>query len=260
MARSRSKRKAGKPKTESKKTAPLKIPIQKILRYGLVFAAVPSFYVLAKNSTYFDLANVRMVNGHHVSNPAKAEIISLYKGRNIFEIDINAIAGRIKNRHPVIKSAVVRRILPDTLEIYVIPRVPVAIIQGRENFPVDRTGMVLPPLEKPKNIPIITGLSIWLNPRIGEKIETKRLGSAFLLIDALGEVELRSEDRVVSIDASNYRNLSAYLKNGIEVKIGDENFSDRLIGLRSTLENSDLNKENIRYIDLRFRDVVIGPK
>jgi len=215
---------------------------------------------MARNSSYFNVSHIKIVDDLGMSAIDRTEMLSLYKGRNIFEIDINSLAARVRNQHPIIKQAVVKRVLPNTLEIEIVPRVPVATIRSRELYAVDRTGMILPLNGKNSDLPVITGLSIWLNPRVGQRLESQRLESAFLLIDALREVSFRSDNEIVSIDASNYRNLSAYLRNGIEIKIGNEDFPGRLKNLKATLENPDLNKDNMRYIDLRFRDVVIGPK
>ena len=96
--------------------------------------------------------------------------------------------------------------------------------------------------------------------RARELVENPKIRNAFLLLDALDESSTLSDYTVTAIDVSSYRNLSFYLENGIEVKIGGEDFPNRLKKLKITLANPDLDKENIKYIDLRFKGVVIGPK
>lgn len=61
------------------------------------------------------------------------------------------------------------------------------------------------------------------------------------------------------IDAGDLENLSFYLASGVEVRIGPENFKDRLETLSRTLKDPRLVMDKIKYIDLRFKDVVIGP-
>ncbi|MBI1976085.1 MAG: cell division protein FtsQ, partial [Candidatus Omnitrophica bacterium] len=51
-----------------------------------------------------------------------------------------------------------------------------------------------------------------------------------------------------------------YLRSGIQVKMGKEMFPERLRVLSKTLEQLNVPQEQIRYIDLRFDDPVIGPK
>ena len=63
-----------------------------------------------------------------------------------------------------------------------------------------------------------------------------------------------------TIDAGDVRNILLYLKNGVEVRMGGEDFEDRLDVLQKTLRDTRLVMDKIKYIDVRFKDVVIGPK
>lgn len=245
---------------EPKKIAPIKLPIKKILQISMIFVIIPSLYMIIKHSDYFNLAGIKVIDERSTAAALDEELLKQYRGRNIFDIDIDLLAAGIESDYPTIKRAVVSRTLPDTLEIEIMPRAAVALLSSHEYFPVDRTGMVLPPAAKGEGLPVINGLSIWLNPRAGERLESKQLDIAFLLLDALKESAFRSDYTVTTINATNSSNLSFYLKNGIEVKIGRKAFPDRLKMLKATLEKPDLDKGNIRYVDLRFRDVVIGPR
>jgi cell division protein FtsQ len=263
MAKNKSNKKPQKQqkqKNEPRRIAPLKLPTKKILHFAVVFALVPLSYALLKNSPYSRVAYVKVIDRHRATDLKRDELLRLYKGRNIFDVDINSLASRIKNEHPIIEDALVKRVLPDTLEIDIIPRVPVAVIKSREYFPVDRTGMILPPQRDSHRLPVITGLSFWLGPRAGEKLETEKFKNAFLLIEALKDTRFPRGYKRATINAANHRNLSFYFENGIEVKIGGEDFPERLKKLSSTLARRDLDKGMIKYIDLRFKDVVIGPK
>ena len=46
----------------------------------------------------------------------------------------------------------------------------------------------------------------------------------------------------------------------MEIKIGNNHFIERLKILDQTLKTLALDTAKIRYIDLRFDDVVIGPR
>ncbi len=234
--------------------------VKGILRVAVIFVLIAAIYLFLGNSRYFKLDTIKVIDKSHATALKAGDLLSIYKGRNIFGIDINSLSSKIKRDTPVIKHAIVKRVLPNKLEIDIIPRVPIAKIKSHGYFPIDRTGMVLSPEIKTEKLPIITGFSIWLNPKVGTPLENPQVRNAFLLIDALGESAILSDYAVSAIDVSNYRNLSFYLENGIEVKIGSEDFLDRLNRLKTTFAKPELDKENIKYIDLRFKDVVIGGK
>lgn len=234
--------------------------VKRILRVAVIFVLIAAIYLFLGNSRYFKLDTIEVIDKSHATALKAGDLLSIYKGRNIFDIDIDSLSSQIKRDIPTIKHAIVKRVLPNKLEIDIIPRVPIAKIKSHGYFPIDRTGMVLSPEIKTEKLPIITGFSVWLSPKVGTSLENPQVRNAFLLIDALGESAILSDYAVSAIDVSNYRNLSFYLENGIEVKIGSEDFLDRLNRLKTTFAKPELDKENIKYIDLRFKDVVIGGK
>lgn len=235
---------------------------KKALRIALVLAVIAAAGLAIRNSRYFKLESVEVVDVSCAAAGLETDgSLQANMGRNIFDIDIASLASRIETTYPAIKKAVVKRILPNRLEIDIIPRLPVAKIKDRRGyFPVDKTGMVLSPDMKSGRLPVIIGFSMWRRPRAGERLKNEQLKNTFRLIDAINETSVSLYYEVTTIDASSNRNLSLYLGSGIEVKIGGEDFSGRLKKLKEILADPDLDKDNIKYIDLRFKDVVIGPK
>ena len=130
-------------------------------------------------------------------------------------------------------------------------------------YPINKNGLILSiPLtnDTKSTLPIVKGLRIWSDIKSGSTVDDVGIKKALLLLDALKENKLPYEYYVVTIDIANPKNISFYLKNGTEVRIGEEDFSNRLNTLKKVLDNLNLDKDTIKYIDLRFRDVVIGPK
>ena len=83
--------------------------------------------------------------------------------------------------------------------------------------------------------------------------------------DALGGYEPRkyripSLKEVFLPSAGDIKNLSFYLNDTLEIRIGYENFGQRLGHLRKTLRDPRFAVAKIKYIDLRFDDIVISPK
>lgn len=260
MARKKPTKKIKKQKISQKRIAFIKLPIKQIFHFIFILALLCAFYIFFKNSSYFNLTDIKIIDSQRVSELNEKAFFKLYKGRNIFDVDVKFISDRIKNDFPVIKEAHVTRVLPNRLEIEIIPRVAAALVKSNGHFPVDRSGVVLPSRMESEDLPVITGLSYLFLPRAGEKLNNPQLESAFLLLDALRKNNIMRDYKVTAIDASNHKNLSFYLANSIEVKIGDEGFPEKLKMLKMALARKDLDKDSIKYIDLRFRDIVIGPK
>lgn len=244
---------------ELKKIRPLLLT-KNFLWAAVILSLILAAFIFLKKSPYFAINNITVVDLARATSLTTGDLLRLYKGRNIFDVDIGSISSRIKGDYPVVKEVAVKRVMPGSLKITVVPRIPVAKVKMREYFPVDKTGMVLSPDMRSERVPVIVGVSSWLRPRVGERLKSLQLTSAFGLIDALKEGSFLSGYEVSVIDVSNYKNPSFYLESGIEVKVGSGNFADKLKKLKTTLANPDLDKDNIKYIDLRFEGVVIGPK
>jgi len=73
-------------------------------------------------------------------------------------------------------------------------------------------------------------------------------------------MKFSQDHEIHMIDVSDGRNISFYIEGGIEIKIGGEDFRARLLMLIKTLESVRLDKSQIKYIDLRFGSVIIGPR
>ncbi len=258
--KNKKKRKKDPKKIDIKRIDFKKIPVKKILFTLAVVALVATTHFFFKNSSYFKVEEIKIVEKNHTSSLIAEGLLKYYGGRNIFDMDIKALSSMLKSDYPVIMDATVRRILPNKLEISIALRVPIAKIKSHGFFPIDSSGMVLPLDMESGQLPVITGFSMWMKPRVGKRLESKQLEGAFLLLNSLKESEFSLRYNVTSIDVSNYQNLSFYLENGMEVKIGGEDFIKRIKSLNETLENPDLDLDSIKYIDLRFTDVVIGPK
>ena len=256
MAKKMKRKKKAEPKVVFKR----KIPIKKILPFAIILVLILTSYVFLKNSPYFSVKKISIVDIDYASGIEASDLIRIYKGRNIFNIDIKSLSSRMRDDHPFIKDVVVKRVLPEMLEISILSRVPVAKIKSKGYLPIDNAGMVLSSRLVSEDLPVITGVSLWIRPRAGEKIKNKKVNNALMLLEALKESSTIRKYGLREINVRDTRNLSFFLKNGIEVKIGDEEFSTRIKRLSTTLSDTSLDKDNIKYIDVRFRDVVIGPK
>ena len=196
-----------KAKNEGVLISPKKLLTKRVSRLAVILILIAVIYLFFANSPYFKLEAIEVIDRSRVNVVNADKLLSVYKGRNMFGIDINSISAQIKRDASFIKHAIVKRVLPNKLEVEIIGRIPVAKLKSHKYFPIDRAGMVLPPDTKTGKLPIIMGLSIWLRPKAGTELNNPQIESAFSLIDAFNESSWMSDDTVSAIDVSNYKNL-----------------------------------------------------
>lgn len=202
------------------------------------------------------------VEGESIANSyLSRELSDVGLDDNIFALSIKNIEKSIKNSYFEIKDIRVERIFPNKLILYVIKRKAIALIGSKYHYPVDEEGMVLKDVSRTRRegLPLIRG--IYLTKRdIGKKCASPKLAKSLKLLKELAKSNIPESYDISEIDAAGRKNLSFYIDDGLEIKIGGDNFRNRLKQLGKVLNDPDIDLKGIRYIDLRFKDVVIGPK
>ena len=190
------------------------------------------------------------------------QILNMYKGKNVFTINLKYIANNLWHAYPDAKDIVVQIAPPDKLIVNMKFRRPVALVKGEKLYPIDEEGFVLPSVDPStlSNLPVIEGVSIRYDEKRGKKSSSRNLQLALGLLRDIKESRFAMEYSVGSVNAQDIKNLSFYLKSGTEIRIGCEDFKDKLETLRRTLKEPRLALDRVEYIDLRFGDAVIGPR
>jgi len=180
-------------------------------------------------------------------------------GSNIFELDAQKLAERIKKRFPTFYNIRVTRVLPCKLDILARERIPVAIVRKEVYYLFDAQGVAIAsfPLNAVLNYPLIVGLDNKLPKiQVGVSYETKALKIP-LRLALLLRVRIPAL-RIVKIDAADLDNLVFYLNNDIQVKMGNRDFEERLNLLSVILKSLGTEITNVLYIDLRLKEPVIS--
>lgn len=189
-------------------------------------------------------------------------LLSSYKGRNIFRIDLKTIDGYLQSSYPDAREIRVRVELPDKIVVKMKFRKPVALVRTSGLYAVDEDGFVLPTanVEQLKELPVIEGVNVRYDERRLRQSSSGNLKIALGLLKEIKASRFMANYGVGSINAEDARNLSFSLKNGVEVRMGCEDFKGGLAMLEQTLKDPRLLMDKIKYIDVRFKDAVIGPK
>ncbi len=234
------------------------IPLMAICLVLFLYQGIKLIFV---KSPYFKISRIDIIPGTDLVNLDKSEVLESLKGKNIFTVDIKNTARAIHTDYPELKKVVVKRVMPDMLQVVIVPRIPVALIKAFKYFPVDEEAVMLSPQSDVKEgLPIITGISIWARPKKGEILRSDRINSALALLKGIKESKILTEYSLQRIDVSNIRNIAFYLDNALEIKIGHGDLREKLKKLSMVLNDPKIDIDNLEYIDLRFKDTVLGPK
>jgi hypothetical protein len=90
--------------------------------------------------------------------------------------------------------------------------------------------------------------------------DSRRINEALTLLKEITSSGILDTHTLVEIDIASIRNAIFFLEDGLEIKIGHEDYAKRLDNLKGVLGDPKLKTVDIMYIDLRFKEPVIGPK
>ncbi len=227
---------------------------------GLLFGSVVAYAI---NSPTFELQEVRVLNAGTLSAQQAFNFCELRPGENLITLDLVNVQQVIKRKHPEFKEVSVRRVLPNRIEVLLKRRTPVAQVAFSRYVQVDKDLVLLPGsgVAPFRNLTIIEGTPV---PRpglyVGVTVKDSSTRKALKLMEIIKNSNILKKHTLTKIDIGDPKNISLVVDGDIEIKIGNSHFMDRLKILDQTLRTVDLDRNKIRYIDLRFDDVVVGPR
>jgi cell division protein FtsQ len=181
-------------------------------------------------------------------------------GMNLWKLDTDAVTARVAAL-PEIGRAELIRDLPNRVTILVEERRPFTLVNTGRLHWLDEDGRVLGEIGRAvaSPAPVITGLTE------DEVAQMKTAPSSKARI-AIGVIRalLRSgsplAEEISEIDMSRRDGPVLYTVDGIEVRLGTEEWEERLARLEGVLAQMARQGTSVIGIDLRFRDQVILTK
>lgn len=241
----------------------------------LLAMAISSFAIYKGVQNYITTSNYFKVRELTIEGITDARYLGLIKeeilGTNIFRVDTRKLSERIRRRFLTFYSVIATRVLPSRLLIEAKERLPVAVLKRDLYYVFDTQGVALSSFATPEflDFPIITGLENRI-PRIKVGIAyplsvlERPLYLARILKTAASDIAASmpqgSASRVTKIDAGDINNLSFYLGEDIQVRVGRDDFQQRVGLLPSILRSLSAELYSVRYIDLRLKEPVILTK
>lgn len=226
----------------------------------LALACVAATVGLRHLLTGSDVLRVRDIRVAGLQRLTAADIEALIadvRGATIVRIDLDRVREALR-ASPWIADAAARRVVPRTLELTIVERVPVGVARFPSGlFLIDETGTLVDrfgPKYADLDLPIVDGFETV--PRPGLRVEPARAQLAARILRALAARPdlLR---RVSQVDVSDDRNAVAMLEGDPALlHLGHERFAERLQTYVDMAPALHERVQAIDYIDLRFEERV----
>ncbi|SFT72087.1 cell division protein FtsQ [Selenomonas sp. GACV-9] len=219
---------------------------------GLLFLLIcGGFMAIVVYSPLFTLQRI-VINGSNYLN--QQDIMTagrIYQGTPLFQLQTDVITQNLM--HDLrIESAIVRRRLPDTIEVDIVERTPVATAAcdyGYVDF--DRQGKVINSYRSLKKmpIPLITGIVLH-DLYIGDDNRDEVVA---WILQFLQQLDAEALNQVSEVNISNPKMIVAYTTNSVQIRLGDRDRMEEKVKLtQDFLLNLPNNRHQIDYVDFSY--------
>jgi cell division protein FtsQ len=216
--------------------------------------AVWRVVTLVTESPTFDVAHIALHGTDRLSRGEAMALIGELRGRNILSIRLADWRERLMTS-PWVEDAVVRRVLPNTLDVVVRERTPMGIARiGRDLYLIDQHGTVIDefgPSYADLDLPVIDGLA--QPPREGAPVvdQGRTALAARLLDDVARHAQIAA--LVSQIDVRDVRDAVVLLDGDtVMLRLGDRDFAARLQDYLDVATALKDRMSAIDTVDLRF--------
>ena len=209
----------------------------------------------ALTSPRFAVTAVEVRGASRVPPHRILEVSGIVHGANLWRIDPEHVRARLEEL-PEIRRADVVRELPNRVSIVVEERRPFTLVHAGRLHWLDEDGRVLgeEPHAVAPEVPVISGLS-------EDELASMRTApgprarQAITLIRALLRTGSALAAEISEIDMSRAEGPVLYTVDGVEVRLGTEEWEERLARLEGVL--AQVATQDVHGVDLRFRDQVV---
>src|SRR5947208_2993048 len=225
---------------------------------GVVLAGVAAALAGARwatTSPRFAIAGVEVHGASRVPVPRILAAAAIVPGTNLWTLDGGAVAARV-SALPEIRRADLVRELPNRVTIVVEERRPFTLVHAGRLHWMDEEGRVLSEERRAvvPGVPVISGLTeeelVSMRTSPGPKAR-----AAVALIRALLRSGNALAAEISEIDMSRPEGPVLYTVDGVEVRLGAEDWDERLARLEGVL--AQVATQDVSGVDLRFKDQVV---
>ena len=218
------------------------------LAFLLICGGLVAFIVY---SPLFTLQRVRLQGNTYITETDILTSGRLHKGQPLFQLETSEVTQNLL-RDLRIESAVVRRRLPDTLEVEITERTPVATVACDYGYlDLDRQGKVIGSYKSLRKMPIpmITGVKMH-DMYIGDDNKDTRVAKVLVLLASLNQEAINS---LSEISVANPEAVTAYTNQSVQIRLGNfERWEEKAEQTKEFLHNLPNSRHQIEFVDFSY--------
>jgi cell division septal protein FtsQ len=225
------------------------------------FFAVQGFFAFLHTSKMFLIRDIFVEQN---LGEVKLPELEKLKGHNIFSVDLVKVENKVQAKYPHIGDLKVLRHFPDGITITGFARQAIAeaVLNGH-SLEISADGFFLRHTAREGDpLPVVRGLK-GANAAPGERVADENLMVAMNVIGLIKNVRSLSALGFREVDISDPLKINCRFKDeatSFDVYIEKDRIAEKIKALSAIVERSDLELAQVKYIDLRFDEPVIGRK
>ncbi|MFT5124166.1 MAG: cell division septal protein FtsQ [Kiritimatiellia bacterium] len=222
-----------------------------LIIYGFILGGRIMGRSLFANNPDYQIAHIETRSDGALKSDQLLNFANLEPGENLFGFKLAEIRDRLE-KEPIIKSARVRRQLPDRLFIEVKERVPIARLgraTNKINLLLDVDGVIIGKTFDAKHLPFIVGV-ITRDKGLGDSIGDSRAGDALEALSIYLEQRLDRYMDIRSIGVGHPDYLDVRLQTGTRIKLPRDQMKAGLDHAVASLEKAREVGRVVALIDL----------
>jgi cell division protein FtsQ len=213
---------------------------------------------------------VQITGNHYVARAAVLDIFLPDRGQSILRVPLEERRRQLEAL-PWVAQATIRRALPNTLEVEVTERIPIAFLREESGLSlVDGHGMVLEnPLNEDFHFPVVTGISanmpqgdreqrMQMFAGLMQGVQSARRGAA----DNVSEVNLADEHdlraMITGLQGTAADASSGAIDTPLLVHFGDSDFQAKYATLLDKIDEVRAKTGPLDSLDLRFSGELVA--
>ena len=215
---------------------------------------------------------VRISGNHYVPPASVREIFAVDRGRSIIRIPLEERRKQLE-AVPWVAQATIRRALPNTLEVEITERTPIAFLREENSLSlIDGHGVILEnPLTESFHFPVVTGITASMP--FDDRERRMQLFTGF--IGGVQSVRRGAADEISEVDLSDPHNLRAMITGfaapeaastdsvvtpdvPLRVDFGDADFQAKYQTLLDKIDEIRAKSGPLESLDLRFSGELVA--
>ena len=226
---------------------------------GVLAWSVKMVYPLVLEAQYFRVRTVQITGLTTLTREQVLYLLGILDDTTLWQLDLPRIGARLE-RHPYVKSVILRREFPTTLRVTVRERTPSLVVSaGDQHMLVDDEGVVLRafvPDQDPKVPHVILPQQRALEP--GMRLHQQEVQRAFELLQVYHTSPLAKMLRLASLTVQpSGISVWRFEQYPFDVRLGDEGLPVQFGRLPLALRYIAQQGLAVRAVDLSFRKRII---